>query len=57
MNTVTFIVQIAFAFALFWANYIARLYVIGTELFKKQNTIFRQRKNYRKGGDFQAKFL
>jgi len=35
----------------------ARLYLISTELFSEENTIFRQCKNYRKGGNFQATFL
>jgi len=47
----------AIAFFLFYANYIARLYLLSIELFSKQYTIFRQHKNYRKAGDFQANFL
>jgi len=45
----------AFAFVVFCANWIARLHFISSELFSKQNTIFR--KIIERGGDFQAKCL
>ena len=53
---ITFILQIhlhSFSFVLTKLP----LYFISTELFSKQNTIFRQRKIYRNWSDFPAKFL